>query len=539
MLTWEAIETGFETFMELLREDERVRLEFERSRAEFFSDATAVRTPGAELRHLEWFLLERPSAVLASTPAQGWLEEWRARLPGHESELSPAFLQSLPGAFEVTSVMPSEGLWVRDLFTLGEHPVAEARATYALAAGDLLVGRLYPSSGGVFLLSPSVSVFRNPELLAAVRIDLARMRNVRRGVLRVQQLELERLFHAPGSAPAFVPAPSEVRARARAQLVALGLERKDVEQLLKRVQRAARAANGREVTEILNALAFDTGIDLSSARLVLLELWDVERASSAPGPSAAAPVEVLEEAVDTSAALAAFDRGRAEGRDLEQLFQELERELGVAEVEGEDSEEEAEEDPGAPDFPGVVGAMVVEFLWEVEREQGQARASSWEILRELGNYGRDIGVFEDLNDTRLLDFSARWVLDESGLTRVSEVETLLEALTAFCFWCEQQQDLPLWKKFGPILERLRSSVPRHLLLRQTTTAGPGAGAYRVTSIGPGQARARDRAGEEQVFELSVLQAAHLREGDLVRLAREGARAVIGASYPAELGEAIF
>jgi len=61
----------------------------------------------------------------------------------------------------------------------------------------------------------------------------------------------------------------------------------------------------------------------------------------------------------------------------------------------------------------------------------------------------------------------------------------------------------------------------------------------VTSVRPREASASDRAGSERVFALSERQAAELREGDLVRLARKGERDVLGASYPAELGEMLF
>ena len=161
----------------------------DRSRGEFFGDPGAAGTPGAEVRHLEWFLLERPSEALGGIPAHVRQAEWRAALPAESAEVPASLRESLPGAFEVTALIGAEGVWVRDLFTQGEHPVAGTRAAGTLAAGDLLVGRLFPAGGGTFLLSPGVAVFRNTALLAAVRTDLQEMRRVRRGVLRVQQLE--------------------------------------------------------------------------------------------------------------------------------------------------------------------------------------------------------------------------------------------------------------------------------------------------------------------------------------------------------------
>lgn len=530
MLSWPSIEQGLERFLDLVRADPRVRAEFERSRGEFFANPAATRGPMDQLRHQEWFLLERPSAALGSSPAQAWQDRWRAASPAAGAELAAAFLQSIPGAFEVTSLAPSEGVWVRDLFTLGEHPVAEADATSNLAQGDLLVGRLFPAGTGTFLLSPSVSVFRNPALLAAIRADLAAMRAVRRGVLRVQQLELERLFHGPGAEPEVQKTSTQVRARVRAELLEQGLEGTAVAGLMERVRDAARTSVNQVITDILNGLAFETGVELARTRLLLVELWDSERRDAAP--AAADPMSAGNQA-DARAALAAFDRGRAEGKDLEQLFRELERELGINE-----GEEDAAEQQGVPDFPGVIAAVVEEFLWEVEREHGPERARRWNVLRTLGSYARDIGVFEELGNARLLDFSTRWLLDESGLASVAEVETLMEALTAFCQWCEQHHDLPLWRQFGATLSSLRASVPRHVLLRQDGVAA-GRGSYRVVRVGEREALVSDGKGRERTVTLTPHQAAHLRDGDLVRLARAGGRAALGATYPGEIEVSFF
>ena len=73
-----------------------------------------------------------------------------------------------------------------------------------------------------------------------------------------------------------------------------------------------------------------------------------------PAPSSA---QAASPEVDVSSALADFDAGREQGQDLEQLFDELERKLGVA-------PEAPEAEPGPPAFPGVVAALVGEFRWE-------------------------------------------------------------------------------------------------------------------------------------------------------------------------------
>jgi hypothetical protein len=524
MLSWKSIELGLERLLELVRADPRVQEEFEPSRKEFFVDAAALRAPLAELRHLEWFLLERPSPALGAIPAQAWRTELHALLPAVGVELGASLLQSIPGAFEVTSLLPSEGLWLRDLFTQGEHPVREIRATPALEVGDLFVGRIFPVGAGTFLTSPAVAVFRNPALVAAVRRDLEAMRVARRGVLRVQQLELEHLFHGSAYPSRVADEDTDVLVRARRELREQGLGPEIVEEILERIQNAEGSARGRVITETLDTLAFETQVDLDRARLLLIELQD---SASRIDPKSKASAR----ASSAVAALEAFDRGRAEGKDLDQLFHDLERDLGV---DGEgDAGDAPEEDPPVPDFQGVIGALVEEFLWEMERERGLEQARSWGVLRALGEYARDIGVLEELGPTRLLDFSARWLLDESGLEEPVAVESLLESLEAFCRWCEEQHDLPLWRQFGATLVSLRASIPRHLLLRRATAVA-GGGAYRVDRVGEEVLLVRDEKGSERSVAITREQATHLRAGDFVRLSQGKGRPKLGVTYPPEL-----
>jgi len=522
MLDWDRVELGFACFLELLARDTRVQGEFEASRAIFFAQPGASLRPQAERRHLEWFLLERPCDALGGVPAVVWQDPWRAAVGDPSGELASAFLESLPGAFEVTSLVAGEGLWVRDLFTGGEHPVAAARAAEIVAVGDLAVGRLVPAGGGLHIISPAVTVLRSAPLLAAVRHDLESMRRARRGVLRIQQLELEHLFHSASASLEARPTPAEGRARAREGLAALGLESVAIDALLVRIARGARGGDPRTVTEIMNELAFDTPVELSSARLVLLELWDVERSALAGETSPAG--------ADPSAALAAFDAGRAQGKDLEQLFRDLERDLGLDE-EANDEEDEA----GAPDFPGVVGAMVEEFLWETEREEGRGRALELACVRLFGTYAADVSVFEDLGATRLVDFAARWLLDESGLAHEHELLAALDALAAFCRWSEQQHEVKLWSALDSTFEELRRALPRHLRLRRAAPHGPGQGAtFEVLAVEPESVLLRGRKDEERRVALSPAQARELEAGDFVRLAVHGRASAVGAGYPAAL-----
>jgi hypothetical protein len=201
MLTWQTIERAIDRLVDEVRANPALAAEFEESRREFFAVPEGD-APEAQRRHREWFLLERPSLVLAGVPA-AILE---ARWAEDNGELSSALLQSLPGVFAVTTLVPGEGLWVHDLATQGEHPVVESDASTELQPEDVLVGRMYPVGGGLFRLSPAMAWFRSPMLVRALRADFERQRSARRGVLRIAQLELERLFHGVEIVPARSPA---------------------------------------------------------------------------------------------------------------------------------------------------------------------------------------------------------------------------------------------------------------------------------------------------------------------------------------------
>ena len=193
-----SIERAFHELMERTRIDPRLWSEFQASRREFLgADMPAPATRAQEMaarRHAEWFLLERASEVLDVLPVQALgvdlaeADELELSL-GHES-----LLGSFASVFEITGVSSGEGVWVRDLAGQGEYPLEEADASRALQAGDLLVGRIFPVGDALHRISHAAGFFRDATLLGAVRLDLDRAREGRRGVLRLSQVELETMF---------------------------------------------------------------------------------------------------------------------------------------------------------------------------------------------------------------------------------------------------------------------------------------------------------------------------------------------------------
>ncbi len=524
----EAIERGLALFRNLVEEIPELEEELRTSLEEFTS--LAPETSGGALaarRHFEWFLFERPSSHLGGIPAEMLWDAWNARAGSEEKDVGEAFLTSIAGAFEISSSGPGSVLWVRDLFALGEHPIEETEGASELLAGDLLVGRLFPAGPGVFHLSPAVMCFRNPRLVEAVRKDLEQMRAIRRGVLRIQQIELERLFFSAGGADLedlsrVDQAASSTPAMDR--LLRAGLSPSEAHAAIARV---LAASSGTDVTELLNELAFETTADLDEARSVLVEIWTSKHGPQLADQPLAQPAP--DACDEVHAALAAFDQGRAAGKDLEELFAALARDLGVGDLDDE------EEDATSPDFPGVVAAMVEEFLWDVGRQEGPAAVEALDSIWLFARYGSGIGVFENLGQSDLVDFSARWLLDESDLSEADDYRSALLALERFCRWCEEHHSIALYSALQPVLEGLLEAVPRLSQARPfLVPRAPEHAAFEVLRSDRERIELRPLDGGEVLRVGAHPVAALLRPGELMRGTIQGRSLQASAVYPAEL-----
>lgn len=467
-LTPQLIDLGHETLFRLAREDARIEAEFAESAAEFFGDESRVaKDPvGALLearRHQEWFLFERPCRALGGVPSEKLLGAWReglAETPDPE-ELEVALLESQAGVFAVRQVGDSGEAWIEDLGNLAEHVLAANPEAPPLAPGDLLVGRLHPSRAGAVVASPAAGVFRAPELLAAVEADLASRREQGGSArLRFDQASLEKAFYSQGPPAPQEPAessaadPAAALEAARAFLAEARLEPAQIEDLLAQLRKApldpTRWTLGTEDTlgEILDRLAFETDLDLTRARAVLGAAWhalrmEVDDRKSAPK--------------DVRAALADFDRGRAEGRDVQALLDDLERDLGL------EDEPDSEEDTGPPALGGVVEALVAEFRWEQESQpEGQRlRPDALAALDHLCAFGEAFEQPEELDGEALRRLLCFWAPERR--LAPDEVEALLEALEAFCPWADAEQDLAVASTWND-LRGLRADLVRVLSL---------------------------------------------------------------------------
>jgi hypothetical protein len=540
----DAFEERFEGLEGLVREDEILAREFQESAPEFFQGRfDPVRQAGdalARRRHLEWFLLERTSPSLPGLAIQR-LAEVDAERSGLDDPLFlAALMSSHAGLFEVSGTKLGEGLWLRDLASGGEYPVLEPEASNVLEKGDLIAGRLFPTAEGAHRLSRAAAFYRNRSLLEALRGDLERARGARRGVVRVNQRELESMFFAAD----LTGKPADPVGEARALLLESGVEREQVdawfEDLAQTPFERERLVVGVDdaLGPILDRLAFDSTIDLDAARRSLVHAWET-LATSGVGRGIsltpqAPPRTKSQAAVDTARALAEFEAKRKAGLPLEQIFSDLEKELAL-----EDAEDGADPDEAAPapDFPGVVGAMITEFLWETERDAGPERARELRRVESFGRYAHDIGVFENLSTRDLLSYTAWWLPESGELAGGDDARSLLAALASFLRWVDETQDLRLYEAFHETLSALSSSLPRAIEAnrRRTRSADPSQGElYEIATLQEGRARVRDRAGNEVDVKIEPDLAEWLRAGDRVRANRmDDGRLAVYCCYPPE------
>ena len=533
------IDRGFGLLERLLEGDRELRAAFAASRPRFFG-AGAGSGPDdlAARRHLEWFLLERVPDD--GTPA---FESLIERHPDEAVELDAddrqAFLGSHASVFEVTGVDPGRGMWLRDLASLGEYPMQEPEASQVLQRGDMIVGRIFPVGESLYHASRAAAFFRNADLLAALQRDLERARAGRRAVLRLPQDEIETMFFA---APSAAPQEEPVGA-ARRLLLEGGVERDEVEEILAELASepfdAERPLPGAAdvLGVVLDRLAFETAIDLEAAREILLRAW-AELARKGPGRGAhlepAPPPHAASTAgsIDVVRSIAEFDRKRRSGLPLEQVFRELERDLAL------DDAPEEDDDTPAPDFPGVVDAMIDEFLWETSAERGPSAARELESLRSFGRFASGVGVFDNLGARDLLAYTCYWLPESDELENAEDAQRTLTALQSFCRWAEEQQQVPLFTGFKSALARLNDSLPRiaEANRRRTRTSDRGQGElFTCLAVGDGSAaRLRDKAGDEHAVEIDPMLAEWLRPGDRLRARRlDDGRLAVYCCYPPE------
>lgn len=422
--------------------------------------------PGTLRRHREWFLLERESDAIGAIPLEAAFELRTTEDTGTAMRYA-ALRASRSGIFVVARIVPGDGFLLDELLGRGQYVVDDIELSSELAPGDLLIGRIFPrdlANDGErtsWCLSSGAANLRNPELLEAIERDVEAMRKRARGPLRMTQAELEVMFFNEVIAPestepviepgAKLPAPVEVTAPLGEQLSDLrellveggfGDERwsEIVDVLRARPMPAVDLAVGGDdpVGWILEELAFETDLDLGDVRTRLLVLWRCLHESKMAGESTLelTPATRIEEEDGPTPeaireALARFDDARQAGGDVDALFAALEAELGL-EID-DDSDDHL-----VPDFPGVLGALVQEYLWDgarlagIELDDFVAANRDLELFVQFGTF---LGVAEELELRHLRVFLGRWLWEQvSVLSGERDLAAIATALEAFLIW---------------------------------------------------------------------------------------------------------
>jgi hypothetical protein len=499
-------------------------------------------------RALEWFLFEGPGDG-APLPAEELLERWR-EAAGERLRVAPElYLQSVTGVYAVESVESDGTLGVRELAGLTPLRLVPAQRLGDLRPGDLLVGRIFHLGSGLHAGTPALAPLRNAEVRRALERDLARLREGRtHAVLRLSQLELERMFWSPSKGDGAVlptrsgdgapvgdaEASGDPVGELERFLTEGGLDAATISDWKRVLSRAPfdprRLVTGVDdvVGAMLEELAFRTRVDLESARARLLQAWPRLAATGIQAPEEArAPRDA--EPGSVAASLEEFDRDRAAGLGVEASFDALERRLGLA-----DDDEDA--DSGAPDFPGVVGAMVEEFLWESELVGGPEARRDLEGLRLFADALSTVGVFENVGPRDVLGFLTFRVPEGGAVRTDEEARALVGAMEDFARWSSSAQGVELVDdELAPALEALRESLPRVVRANRTLREGAAPEDELFEYLGPGAsglARVRDAGELEREVDADPGVCAELLPGDLFRgHTLESGRFRIGRCYP--------
>jgi len=501
-----SLDPAIDQYQALIQRTPQLRAEFESSLEQFFragipAASNPLESLASSRRYLEWFVFERHSASLRTRPAEGLLELWQESYPDGDSELEASLLESFSGLFEVTVVQAGVGAQVVDLSGLQSYDLAVPDDQFQV--GDLLVGRLYPIGEQAYEPSSACASFRDEQLLAAVKNDVELVRNTReRKVFRIAQGELESMFFDGSGrnktakqtgADAADELAGAVQA-AREWLTGGGLAPDAVESVLADLREHAPDADnvhpGRDdaLGYWLDELAFTGSLDLDEARTRLLAAWTELHA---PKREAEA---THDQDVDVDGALAEFERDCAGGKAVVTALGELENRLAL------DTEETG--DIGTvPDFPGVVGAMVEEFLWEEEQQFGHESVQGFEVLHAFSSYTKNLGVFEELGHKDVSDFVTRWIPEHPKVCTTAQVPALLKALDKFCTWALETQGALGLTNSNTLIIELHGTLER------------------ITRIN----KAIDRAGTGELFQVIGIDAeyvsvSHVETGDQARLA---------------------
>lgn len=499
--------------------DPRMEAEMARARREFFGTdrppqpAKSEEATAAYLRFCEWFLLERESENLGSTP----LVRFESEL---EEELRSSLRESIAGVFLVESV-GDEGLEVADLQSNVRHEVRQP--AIELAVGDLMVGRLYPGQKGLHN-SAAMTVYRGGEELAgAFQRDLGSLRLER----RLSQRELEHLIlarlHRPEDSRGEATMPLERLEAALETLLESAGAPDSATEISADLRRAERP--GTVTGPLMDRLAFDTSIDLERLRRLLLEIWKVQHTGPREKDVVIQPPAERDEppsAEGLGAELVrTLDEGLRKSEDVEVLFARLAEMAGCDLEEGAAEAETTGEGESAADL-GDLAALIQEYLWETDQQEGAAKhyLQQWVELQQNAPVPRtDLEYVTGEDLVRLL---LHVYLGAVPRQRAATVREAFSALEDFYRWAETTQEYEVSGALDPSRHTLMAQLDRlHAAsLGLSSSDRPDAVRaepcmMRVEEVGAGGVGVRPDGESPAWVRIAPEIATNLRVGDLV------------------------
>lgn len=467
-------------------------------------------SPADELLFREWFLLERSSHALGSVPAQAWSPR--------EVEADSAWARLLDqflGLFRVEGVRRVEGQEVVDVVDLWSGRLAhlhrEAVPVELLENPEdgVLLARLVTGIDDVHLPLPASRWSCAPGIAVALEQDLALARH-HQPRAQLSQLECRQLLQ--------IAAAAESEPEDAAQCEQLAPLTSELELLLSKapgwdLDRIQDSLNRHGLDETLNALAFETQVDLEAMRRTL-PAWTL--AAQKEEPQGKLPAEPLnpgltDEPVDSGEALRQFDQARAAGKSLDEAFLKLEQSLGLEPGSSRENPlEEAEQDPtgfGLEQSPGLQ-AWVQAYLWEQPSASANANALESLARHAEATAGKTLDASE-LSAPAVLSF----LLVQPDGRSLSQMRL---AIHSFLVWAAQEQDADLGAALddwaAPEDERLPCFADANAIWISEDRAMPSRTA--LAQVDPARVMAE---GNElaPVDGLPNALLSHLRKGDLL------------------------
>lgn len=475
------LERSLSALFRRLESDPQLRAELARARREFLGHDRSVHaadnaaSASALVRFCEWYVLERESEVIGEVP----LESLQRR--GREGDDASILEDSTAGVFLVERVESGQAQ-VRDL---QDHQVLDVVVEQdSVRAGDLLAGRLYPGPGGEYIPSPVLSVRSDGASLGrAFQRDIVKLSPDR----RLTQVELEHLLFRRWAATQDAEPLEHLEAQLQS-LLGQG-SAADARSISENLRRSPQP--GPVMGPILDQLAFETQLDLDTARRVLMQIWNHHASSSTPERETPEPgtepvqVEFRGDRAETLGQSLArrIEEGLAQHEDIDDLF------ASVGEMLGEDlsAEDEDPEDQSADDNPAAIGdlePLVREFLWE----SGSDNDLATNVLHRLNSMQQEMPVPKTdiayLESSDLLRLLLQIFLESLPNNRAPAVRSAFEVLESFYVWAERTQEYELGDVLRGCLEFLEDVQRLHDAsnLLSTVDSGPAPCLMRVIEL---------------------------------------------------------